>query len=263
MADEPGLAPPGVDAGRANPARVYDYWLGGCHNFPADRELGAAISALDPVVPAGARANRAFLGRAVRFLAGAGIRQFLDIGSGLPAAGNVHEIARQADPDARVAYVDADPAVTAHSRAILGGDRNTAAVQADVREPGQILGDPAVRRIGSADGGQGDAGARVAGRGFLGRAPAGPGRPERRLPELLLLGHRQARGAESRAAAVPVPQGRAAGGPVHPQRPVRRDARRPAAPPQDRGRAGPLVPRPASAAAAGRRTTGTSTQPGT
>jgi hypothetical protein len=77
VAEEPGLAPPGVDAGQANPARVYDYWLGGRHNFPADRELGAAISALDPAVPAGARANRAFLGRAVRFLAGAGITQFL------------------------------------------------------------------------------------------------------------------------------------------------------------------------------------------
>jgi SAM-dependent methyltransferase len=147
VADEPESAPPGVDSGQANPARVYDYWLGGRHNFPADRELGAAISALDPVVPAGARANRAFLGRAVRFLAAAGIRQFLDIGSGLPAAGNVHEIARRADPAARVAYVDADPAVTAHGRAILGGDRNAAAVRADVREPERILGDPEVRRL--------------------------------------------------------------------------------------------------------------------
>jgi SAM-dependent methyltransferase len=147
VADEPGPAPPGVDAGRANPARVYDYWLGGRHHFPADRELGAAISALDPVVPAGARANRAFLGRAVRFLAGAGIRQFLDVGSGLPAAGNVHEVARRADPAARVAYVDLDPAVTAHSQAILGADPSTAAVQGDVRDPGQILADPAVRRL--------------------------------------------------------------------------------------------------------------------
>jgi SAM-dependent methyltransferase len=147
VAEEPELAPPGVDAGQANPARVYDYWLGGRHNFPADRELGAAISALDPVVPAGARANRAFLGRAVRFLAGAGITQFLDVGSGLPAAGNVHEIARRADPAARVAYVDADPAVTAHSQAILGDDRHAAAIRSDLREPGRILADPAVRRL--------------------------------------------------------------------------------------------------------------------
>ena len=98
MADEPGWVPPGVDTKRANAARVYDYLLGGSHNFLADQDLGRAIAAVDPNVRAIARANRAFLGRAVRFLAAAGIRQFLDIGSGIPTEGNVHEVAQQADP---------------------------------------------------------------------------------------------------------------------------------------------------------------------
>ena len=98
MADEPDWVPPGVDTKRANVARVYDYWLGGSHNFLADQDLGRAIAAVEPNVRAFAQANRAFLGRAVRFLAAAGIRQFLDIGSGIPTEGNVHEVAQQADP---------------------------------------------------------------------------------------------------------------------------------------------------------------------
>ncbi len=139
MAGEPDWVPPEIDAKRANPARVYDYWLGGSHNFLPDQDLGRAISAVDPIVRAGARANRAFLGRAVRFLAAAGLGQFLDIGSGIPAEGNVHEVAQQADPDARVAYVDADPVVTAHSRAILAGNQNADVIEADLREPEKIL----------------------------------------------------------------------------------------------------------------------------
>jgi S-adenosyl methyltransferase len=147
MADEPGPVPPGVDIKRANTARVYDYWLGGSHNFQADQDLGRAISAVDPIVRAGARANRAFLGRAVRFLAGAGIGQFLDIGSGIPAEGNVHEVAQQADPRARVVYVDLDPVVIAHSNAILAGSRTTAVIEADLREPEKILAHPTVRHL--------------------------------------------------------------------------------------------------------------------
>src|SRR5580700_40289 len=118
MADEPDWAPPGVDTRRANTARVYDYWLGGSHNFLADQDLGRAIAAVDPVVRAGAQANRAFLGRAVRFLCGAGIRQFLDIGSGIPAQGNVHEVAQEAGPGSRVAYADVDPVAVGHAAAI-------------------------------------------------------------------------------------------------------------------------------------------------
>jgi SAM-dependent methyltransferase len=147
MADEPGPVPPGVDTKRANTARVYDYWLGGSHNFQADQDLGRAISAIDPIVRAGARANRAFLGRAVRFLAEAGIGQFLDIGSGIPTEGNVHEVAQRADPGARVAYVDIDPVAIAHSKAILAGGENTAVIEADLREPEKILAHPAVRHL--------------------------------------------------------------------------------------------------------------------
>jgi hypothetical protein len=98
-----------VETRRANAARVYDYWLGGTHNFLADQDVARAIAAVEPTAPLIGRANRAFIGRAVRLLAANGTRQFLDIGSGIPTQGNVHEIAQQADPAARVAYVDIDP----------------------------------------------------------------------------------------------------------------------------------------------------------
>lgn len=95
---EPDWVPPGVDPTQANPARVYDYLLGGSHNFPADQDAARALAQIEPGTPALVRANRAFLGRAVRFLAAKGIRQFLDIGSGIPTEGNVHEIAWQEAP---------------------------------------------------------------------------------------------------------------------------------------------------------------------
>jgi hypothetical protein len=135
MADEPGWAPPGVVTKRANAARVYDYWLGGSHNFLADQDMGRSIAAVEPNVPAIARANREFLGRAVQFLAAAGIRQFLDIGSGIPTQRNVHEVAQQADPSARVVYADIDPVAIAHSKAILTGNENVAIIHADLRDP--------------------------------------------------------------------------------------------------------------------------------
>ncbi len=147
MADEPGLVPPGVDTQRANVARVYDYLLGGSHNFLADQDLGRAMAAVEPNVRAIARANRDFVGRAVRFLASTGIRQFLDIGSGIPTQGNVHEVAQQADPEARVAYVDIDPVAIAHSKAILAGNENAAIIDADLREPEKILADSTCRRL--------------------------------------------------------------------------------------------------------------------
>jgi SAM-dependent methyltransferase len=146
-ADEPGAVPPGVDVRRANTARVYDYWLGGQHNFLADQDVARAIAAVAPRAPAIAVAGRAFIGRAVRYLAAAGIRQYLDIGSGLPTQANVHEVAQLADPAARVAYVDIDPVVVAHSRSLLAGNQDAAIIQATLREPDQILADPVVRDL--------------------------------------------------------------------------------------------------------------------
>jgi SAM-dependent methyltransferase len=139
--------PAGVDPEKASIARVYDYWLGGSHNLRADREAAHAFTALEPNARAIARANRDFLRRAVRFLAAAGIRQFLDIGSGIPTVGNVHEIARAAALGSRVAYVDVDPVAVAHSRSILTGADDAAVFQADLREPGKILADPGVRTL--------------------------------------------------------------------------------------------------------------------
>jgi SAM-dependent methyltransferase len=139
--------PPEVDTKRANIARVYDYLLGGSHNFLADQDIGRAIAAVEPNVRAIAQANRAFLGRAVRFLAASGITQFLDIGSGIPTQGNVHEVAQQANPAARVVYADIDPVAVAHSQAILAGNANAAIIDADVRDPEKLLENPAIQRL--------------------------------------------------------------------------------------------------------------------
>ena len=147
MADDPGPVPPGVDTRRANTARVYDYWLGGSHNFLADQDVARAIAAVAPNAPAIALAGRAFLGRAVRYLAAAGIRQFLDIGSGIPTQGNVHEVAQQASPGARVVYVDIDPVAIAHSKALLAGNQNTAIIDASLREPEKILAHQAIEDL--------------------------------------------------------------------------------------------------------------------
>ena len=147
MAGEPDWVPPGVDIRRANVARVYDYWLGGSHNFLADQDLARAISAVEPNARAFAQANREFLGRSVRFLSAAGVSQFLDIGSGIPTAGNVHEVAQAANPGARVAYVDVDPVAIAHSKALLEGNENTGVIQADLREPEKILASGGTRRV--------------------------------------------------------------------------------------------------------------------
>jgi SAM-dependent methyltransferase len=147
MEDRPDWVPAGVDTRRANIARVYDYLLGGRHNFLADQDAARALAAVEPRVRAFARANREFLGAAVRYVCEAGIRQFLDIGSGIPTGGNVHEIAQEAGPGSRVAYADIDPVAVAHSTALLAGRADTVVIQADLREPGRILGDPAVRRL--------------------------------------------------------------------------------------------------------------------
>ena len=137
--------PPEINTHIAHTARVYDYWLGGKDNFPADHALAEAILEAVPSMRAMARANRAFLGRAVRYLAGeAGIRQFLDIGTGIPTAGNTHEVAQAVAPDARVVYVDNDPIVLAHARALMSSHAagETAFIFADLRRPEAILGDP-------------------------------------------------------------------------------------------------------------------------
>jgi SAM-dependent methyltransferase len=138
--------PPGDEG--PNIARVYDYLLGGSHNFAADRASAEEFLARWPDARETMRVNRAFLGRAVRHLAGqAGIRQFLDIGSGIPTMGNVHEIARQAAPSTRVVYADNDPVVVLHSRAILGRDEHAAAIEADLRRPGEILAHPDLQNM--------------------------------------------------------------------------------------------------------------------
>jgi SAM-dependent methyltransferase len=147
MTDDLSWVPPGVDTARANVARVYDYWLGGSHNFLADQDLARAIVAVVPAAREAAQDNRAFLGRAVRFLAASGIRQFLDIGSGIPTEGNVHEIAGQATGGARVVYADNDQVAVAHSRAILAGCAGAAVIEADAREPGKILSSDTVRAL--------------------------------------------------------------------------------------------------------------------
>jgi S-adenosyl methyltransferase len=135
----PDWAPYGVDLDRPNAARVYDYYLGGAHNFAVDRQMAAQALAGWPELPLIMRANRSFLRRAVRFLARSGVRQFLDLGSGIPTVGNVNHVAHAEDPPARVVYVDIDPVAVAHSRAILDGDARVTAVQADLRSPDLVL----------------------------------------------------------------------------------------------------------------------------
>jgi S-adenosyl methyltransferase len=130
------------DTSVAHVARVYNYWLGGKDNFSADRAAGEQAIKAFPNIVLSARANRAFLARAVRFLAGeAGIRQFLDIGTGIPSAGNTHEVAQSVAPQSRVVYVDNDPIVLTHARALLPSDPAGATdyIEADLRDPQQIL----------------------------------------------------------------------------------------------------------------------------
>ena len=140
--------PPGIDTTKAHPARIYDYMLGGKDNFAADREAAEVALAAWPAIRVAMRENRAFMGRAVRYLsAEAGISQFLDIGSGLPNVGNVHEVAQAADSAARVVYADNDPIVLAHARALLTStpEGKCAYIDADLREPEKILASPVTR----------------------------------------------------------------------------------------------------------------------
>ncbi|WP_227998899.1 SAM-dependent methyltransferase [Nocardia australiensis] len=137
--ERPSWAPEGVDMRQVSPARMYDALLGGSHNFEIDREAAEMGKRLVPDLPRLALSNRAFLRRAVRFLADSGIRQFLDIGSGIPTAGNVHEAAQAIDPACRVLYADIDPVAVEHARVILHGNDNAAAIEADLRKPDELL----------------------------------------------------------------------------------------------------------------------------
>lgn len=133
--------PKGIDPNTPSPARVYDYLLGGTDNYAIDRAHAQAFLDTWPEVAGNARANRAFAARAVRHLSEAGVDQFLDVGSGLPTAENVHQIAQRINPAARVQYVDNDPIVLAHGRAILAADERTSYVEADARDPEKIIGE--------------------------------------------------------------------------------------------------------------------------
>ena len=147
--------PPEIDTSRPHPARVYDALIGGSNNFPADRETVARVLQKSPHARVAPRENRAFLGRAVRFLtAEAGLRQYLDIGSGLPATNSVHEVAQAIAPSSRIVYVDNDPLVLVHARALLTSAPRandprgrTAYIQADARDPEAILTAPATVEV--------------------------------------------------------------------------------------------------------------------
>ena len=142
----PANAAPKIDTTRAHTARIWNYWLGGKDNYPVDRQVGDQIRQLHPGIGDYARADRVFLGRAVQYLAGeAGIRQFLDIGTGLPTADNTHQVAQAIAPDSRIVYVDNDPLVLVHARALLTSTPEGACdyIDADMRDPGTILAEAA------------------------------------------------------------------------------------------------------------------------
>jgi len=139
--------PPGVDPSAPAPARLYDYYLGGSNNFEADRIAAERLRQGLPELSDAAWANRGFHQRAAGWLADRHVRQFIDIGAGLPTQGNTHEVAQRAAPDARVVYVDHDPMVLAHAQQLLGDATSTAFVLADLRDPGSVLDDPTLREL--------------------------------------------------------------------------------------------------------------------
>jgi len=139
--------PPGVDPTRPSPARLYDYFLGGALNFPVDREAAERLKAAVPDIVDAMLANRGFHGRATTWIARQGVRQFIDIGAGLPTRNNTHEAVRKVLPEARVVYVDHDPMVAACCGPLIAPDGTTTLVTADWRDPGAVLGDPGLRRL--------------------------------------------------------------------------------------------------------------------
>jgi SAM-dependent methyltransferase len=145
--ERPDWVGEGIDMDRPSAARAYDYLLGGNHNFAVDRELARQAMSAMPDVAEQAQANRAFLHRTVRYLTGQGVRQFLDLGSGIPTVGNVHEVAQAADPTARVVYVDIDPIAIEHAHRLLADNPGAIALRADLRRPEQYLDAPEVRDL--------------------------------------------------------------------------------------------------------------------
>ncbi|MBZ4016899.1 SAM-dependent methyltransferase [Streptomyces purpurogeneiscleroticus] len=144
---EQGFTADEIDTSRPHPARMYDYYLGGWDNYEIDREAADEVIRVYPQVRDSARANRAFMQRAVRDAAAAGIRQFLDLGTGIPTSPNTHEVAREEMSDARVVYADNDPIVATHAGARLTNAPGTGFVLGDVRDPAQLLADPVVRAL--------------------------------------------------------------------------------------------------------------------
>ncbi|MEG8280234.1 SAM-dependent methyltransferase [Streptomyces sp. AHA2] len=145
--ERPAWAPRSIDISVPSVSRMYDYYLGGSHNFEVDREAARRAMEFMPGLPKIMQANRAFMRRAVRFAAAEGIGQFLDVGSGIPTFGNVHEVAQAARPGARVVYVDHDPVAVAHSRAVLQGNDDAGVVAADLLKPQEILRSAEVERL--------------------------------------------------------------------------------------------------------------------
>ncbi|MFJ2135327.1 SAM-dependent methyltransferase [Streptomyces sp. NPDC087845] len=142
--ERPAWAQQGIDISVPSVSRMYDFYLGGSHNFEVDREAARKAMEFMPGLPKIMQANRAFMRRAVRYAVSEGITQFLDIGSGIPTFGNVHEVAQTADPEARVAYVDHDPVAVAHSRAVLEGNERAMIAAADLRRPQEIVKSPEI-----------------------------------------------------------------------------------------------------------------------
>ncbi len=145
--ERPSWVPGGVDIEQPSVARVYDYYLGGSHNFQADRAFAAKVMAEMPNMPWILQQNRAYMRRVVRYVLAQGIDQFVDLGSGIPTVGNVHEVLASVNPSARVVYVDHDPVAVAHSRAILEGNPMATVLSADLRSPTEVLANPDLRRL--------------------------------------------------------------------------------------------------------------------
>ncbi|GAA3461842.1 SAM-dependent methyltransferase [Saccharothrix longispora] len=145
--EQASWVPSSVDLDRPSAARMYDYYLGGSHNFAVDREAAKSVEQIFPGMSGAARANRSFLRRAVRYLLEQGIDQFLDLGSGIPTVGNVHEIVQQANPLAKVVYADVEPVAVAHSTALLADNAQASAIQADLRDPASVLEHDEVKRM--------------------------------------------------------------------------------------------------------------------
>jgi hypothetical protein len=143
----PGDLPSSIEMDKPNAARIYDYMLGGSHNFEVDRKFADDMMAATNSTPRSYRMNRSFLRRAVRFMVADGVDQFLDLGSGIPTVGNVHEIAQAVNPAVRVVYVDNEPVAVSHSRRMLADNPNATIVDADLRDPRAVLDDPETRRL--------------------------------------------------------------------------------------------------------------------